>query len=134
MSKIKVILVDDQAVFRKAVSTLLGKEKDIEVVGEASNGEEFLELLAHCEVDVVLMDLKMPIMNGAEATQKAKTLYPDLKILALTMYNEFDCFKPFLDAGVCGFILKNTANEKLVDSIRLAKQGKCEFFMLNQME
>ncbi|MCF8296344.1 MAG: response regulator transcription factor [Saprospiraceae bacterium] len=133
MDKIKVILVDDQAVFRKAVSILLGKAEDIEVVGEASNGKEFLKLLANCHADVVLMDLKMPIMDGAEATKKAKFLYPDLKIIALTMYGEFDSFKPFLDAGICGFILKDTVNEKLVNSIRLAKQGKCEFFMINQM-
>ena len=133
MEKIKVILVDDQAVFRKAVSTLLGKEDDIEVVAEAANGKEFLSLLDNVEVDVVLMDLEMPIMNGPEATLKAKDLYPDLKILALTMYGEFDSFKPFLDAGICGFILKDTVNEKLVESIRMAKQGKCEFFKINQI-
>ena len=84
--KPKIIIVDDHLIFRQGLTSLLTKENIAIVMDEASNGKEFIELLAHQKPDLVLMDIDMPYMNGMEATQKALELIPDLKIIAFTMY------------------------------------------------
>ena len=98
-SKIRVIIVDDQKIFRKGILLLLIDMPDVKVVAEASNGQEFLELLKSHEVDLVLLDIKMPVMDGIESTKIALQEYPELKILVVSMYGEEEylvrtCLKP----------------------------------------
>ena len=123
-NSIKIIIVDDHQIFRKGVSLQLNELDNIEVVAEANNGEEFLEVLDTVTADLVLMDIKMPIMNGIEATKLALSKYPRLKIVALSMFGEEEYLQNMLDAGAKGFLLKNIAIEELNNAIHHIMNGK----------
>ena len=86
MNKVPVIIVDDHKILREGLTYMLNELKTVEIVGEASNGQDFLDLLKLVKPEIVLMDINMPVMNGVEATRKALEIYPDLKILVLSMY------------------------------------------------
>ncbi len=103
---IRVILVDDHRLFRDGVRHLLSADARFEVVGEASSGEEFLELAA--DADVVFMDIDMPGMGGVEATRQALERSPDMRIIALSMHGEQEFYLPMVEAGAKGFLLKNS--------------------------
>jgi len=105
--KIKIITVDDHDIFRKGLNMLINKIDNIEVVGEASNGIEFLDLLDYHKPDMVFIDIRMPKMNGIEATRKALEKYPDLKIAAISMFGEEEYLENMIKAGAKGFLLKN---------------------------
>ena len=94
---------------------ILGRLKHIDIVGEASNGQEFIDLIRTNVCDVILMDIEMPVMNGIDATTLAIKEQPDLKILALTMFNDDDYIQSMMDAGVRGFLIKNVSKD--TDSI-----------------
>ena len=115
---IKIVLVDDHEIFRKGLKLVLSKLKYTKVIAEASNGVDFLELLNDHNPDIVLMDIQMPGMNGIDATIKALKKYPDLKIIALTMFNENDYIQSMMDAGVKGFLMKNINKETLDKAIQ----------------
>jgi len=115
---IKIFLVDDHEIFRKGLKLVLGKLKHVKVIAEASNGDDFLKLLDDNMPDIVLMDIQMPGMNGIDATIKAMRKYPDLKIIALTMFNENDYIQSMMDAGVKGFLMKNINKETLDKAIQ----------------
>ncbi len=115
---IKIILVDDHEIFRKGLKLVLSKIKYVKVIAEASNGKDFLDLLVDNKPDIVLMDIQMPEMNGIDATVKALEKYPDLKIIALTMFNENDYIKSMIDAGVKGFLMKNINKDTLNKAIQ----------------
>jgi len=132
MDAINVILVDDQEVFRKAMRTLISKIDGIQVIAEASNGLEFLDIIKTSKADVVLMDLQMPVMDGIVATKQALKVYPQLKIIALTIFRDYEYFKPIIDAGVCGYIIKDLVNVKLEQALRLAINDECSFFLMNK--
>ena len=121
--KIKIMVVDDHQIFRNGLVMLLNQISHIEVVSEASNGFEFLEKIASINPDIVLMDIKMPIINGIEASRKAIELNPKLKILALSMFGEEEYFQNMLDAGVKGFLLKNIGMDELERAINLVFEG-----------
>jgi len=124
LNKIKVFLVDDHEIFRKGLIMVLSKLKNIEIVGEASNGKEFLDFLAtNQEIDIVLIDIKMPIMNGIEATQEALSKYPKLKIIALTMFGDDEYIDNMLEAGAKGFILKNVNKDGLSRAINAVSEN-----------
>jgi DNA-binding NarL/FixJ family response regulator len=123
MQKIpNLILVDDHLLFRHSIKSILTNENIACVIGEANNGIEFLELLLKLRPDLVLMDINMPQMNGIVATQKAIERYPDLKIIAYTMFGEDDYYQKMIALGVKGFIKKSssiTELEKAIDEVMM---------------
>lgn len=121
--KIKIIIVDDHVIFRGGLKMMINHFKNFNVVGEASNGEEFLEIIEKGLPDIVLMDIQMPVMNGIEATEKALKKYPDLKIIALTMFNEDNYVDSMINSGVRGFLLKNIDKEKLEKALDTVYKG-----------
>ena len=120
----KIILVDDHSLFREGIKLLIETEGFGKVVAEAQNGQEFLNLLPAHTPDLVIMDIAMPVMGGMEATEKAKALYPDLKILALTMFDEENNYLDMVQAGVLGFILKTAGKHELERAIKAVTQGE----------
>jgi DNA-binding NarL/FixJ family response regulator len=106
--KYKVMLVDDHKLFRKGLRMLIDTLGRFEVAGEASNGIEFLDMLGTTRPDIVMLDIAMPEMDGIEAARQSLALYPDLKIITLSMFGEQDYYFKMVDAGVKGFLLKNS--------------------------
>lgn len=124
MSRIRVLIVDDHAVVRNGLKTVLRIFDYLEVVGEASNGKEAVELCLQVRPDVVLMDLMMPVMDGAEATKAIRQRCPQMQVIALTSFKERELVQGALEAGAIGYLLKNVSTEELVDAIRAAHTGK----------
>lgn len=124
---IKIVVVDDHAIFLKGLSLLINECPDFKVVGEANNGIQFLELLEKMTPDLVLMDIKMPLMDGIEATEKALIKFPDLKIMTLTMFSEHKYLRLMAEAGVNGFILKSIGKRELEQAIKTVVAGKTYF-------
>jgi len=127
MKEYRVMLVDDHKLFRSGLRFLLNEMPEIKVVGEASNGKEFLEMAADDILDIVLMDINMPEMNGLEATREALKLYPKLKIIVLSMHGEEEYYDQMVDAGVQGFLLKNSGAEELNAALRAVINGSTYF-------
>jgi DNA-binding NarL/FixJ family response regulator len=121
---IRILLADDQALFREALRMLISSQRDLEVVGEAANGEEAIKLADSFRPDVVLMDLQMPVMNGVAATRHLHSAQPDCHVIALTTFDGdeyvFDCLR----AGAVGYLLKDAASENLFAAIRAAARGE----------
>jgi DNA-binding NarL/FixJ family response regulator len=125
MEKIKIILADDHILVREGFKSLLSKKKEFEVVGEAENGEELLELIDHTIADVLLIDISMPRLNGIEAIGQMKKINPNLKFIMLTMHEEAEYILKSIQAGANGYLLKNVESEELGNAIRtVAKGGK----------
>lgn len=120
---IKVLIVDDQNLIREGLSMMLSLYKDILVVGEATNGKEAIEVMNKKEIDLILMDIRMPIMNGVESTKIIKTEYPDVKVLILTTFNEDEYIFQGLENGADGYLLKDISSEELVNAIRTVYEG-----------
>jgi DNA-binding NarL/FixJ family response regulator len=108
MTDIKIVIVDDHSLFRNGMKLLLTSAGNFSIVAEASNGKEFIDLLNTIVPDVVLMDIDMPEMDGIEATTKALEMHPDLRIIGLSMYGEEEYYYKMIEAGVSGFLLKNS--------------------------
>jgi DNA-binding NarL/FixJ family response regulator len=121
--KLNIIIVDDHEFFRNGLKMVINRLKFARVIGEATNGSEFLALLAKKEPDIVLIDIQMPVMNGIEATRKALEEYPDLKILALTMFDDEEYVQSMIDAGAKGFLLKNITKEVLDQALQAIQSG-----------
>jgi DNA-binding NarL/FixJ family response regulator len=121
---IKVLIVDDHQVIREGLRRMLSLEKDIQVVGEASNGEEAVAKAVSFAPDVITMDLKMPGMDGITATRMIKGKMPNCEILMLTLYAE-DFVKEAIEAGASGYLLKDSDCEQIVIAIRQVCQGLC---------
>lgn len=124
MTPIRVLLVDDQPLFREGVHTLLSLQPDLEVVGEAGNGEEALRLAARLRPDVILMDLQMPVLDGVEATRRLRLTQPDCRVIALTTFDDDEYVFEGLRAGAIGYLLKDTPSVKLLEAIRAAARGE----------
>jgi DNA-binding NarL/FixJ family response regulator len=120
----KILLCDDQAVIRDGLEMLLNLEKDFQVIGAAQDGAEALELAAQKQPDLILMDLKMPIMNGIEATREIRAKFPHIKILVLTTYDDDEWVFDAIRAGASGYLLKDTPRQKIVEAIRGTMEGK----------
>lgn len=121
---IKTLLVDDQALFREAMHTLLALDNAVEIVAEAANGEEALRLVAEHRSQVVLMDLRMPLMCGAEATRRIRAIYPEIRVLVLTTFDQEEDVFDALRAGASGYVLKNTPSAQLVEAIKIVAAGQ----------
>jgi len=119
----KVIICDDQAIIRDGLELLLKLEKDIEIVGLAQDGAEAVELVNSKQPDLVLMDLKMPGMNGVEATRQIRSNHPEIKVLVLTTYDDDEWVFDSIRAGASGYLLKDTPREKVIEAIRGTVSG-----------
>ena len=120
---IRVILVDDHAVVRAGLKAVLGASRDIEVIGEAQNGEEAVALAERVDPDVVIMDLTMDRMDGATATREMVAKKLRARVLILTMHAEEDYLIPVLEAGAAGYLMKNAADRELVDAVHSVARG-----------
>jgi len=120
----KIVVVDDHELFRKGVVMVINRMDNMKVIGEASNGKEFLRMLNSKVPDIVFMDIKMPELNGVEATNEAKKRYPEIKIIALSMFGEEEYLQKMIKAGASGFLLKNSSIMEIENAIGLVKEGK----------
>jgi DNA-binding NarL/FixJ family response regulator len=127
MEKLDIIIVDDHKLFREGLKILLKNLEQIGEIWEAPDGEVFLQMIRTIHPTLVLMDIEMPKVNGIEATQKALELFPDMKILALSMYGDEEYFQKMIDAGVCGFLLKNSEFSEVRKAIYLVAEGNNYF-------
>jgi len=124
MAKIRIVLADDHVILRQGTPQLLEHEPDIEVVGEASNGAEAVELVSKLKPDIVIIDVAMPGMNGIEATKKIKEILPGTKILVLTGYDYDEYIFSLLEIGAAGYLLKDVSGDDLVGAVRAVYQGE----------
>ena len=122
--KIKVLIVDDHAILRMGLTALLNSKKDIEVVGDAANGPSGIGKALRLKPDVVIMDLAMPDMDGAETTRQLLAKAPDAKVMILTTFGTADGISHALDAGARGAVMKNVEFTELVDAIRAVAAGE----------
>jgi DNA-binding NarL/FixJ family response regulator len=120
----KVMIVEDHAIFREGLKMVLREMKGVELVGEAENGAEALKLLKHITPDIILMDIKMPVMDGIEATERALKMNPKLKIIVLTMFGEEEYLFSMIQKGICGFLLKSSSMTNLERAISLVSDGQ----------
>lgn len=125
--KPKIIIVDDHLIFRQGLTSIITSENIATVIGEASNGIEFIELISNHKPDIVLMDIDMPHMNGLEATEKAMQLIPELKIIVFSMFSDEEYYHKMIERGVKGFILKTSGINELENAIREVMKGESYF-------
>jgi DNA-binding NarL/FixJ family response regulator len=121
---IRVLLVDDQALFREGLGTLLSVHKDIQVVGQASNGQEAVEVATQVQPDVVLMDVRMPVLDGVRATRLLKKALPSCRVIVLTTFDDDEYIFDALRTGAVGYLLKDVASARLVEAIRATARGE----------
>lgn len=121
---IRILLVDDQTMFREGLKTLLSVQTDFDVVGEAVDGEQALQKTATLKPDVILMDLRMPVLDGVAATQQIHRNYPYSRVIILTTFDEDEYIFEGLRAGALGYLLKDAASDQLFEAIRLAARGE----------
>jgi DNA-binding NarL/FixJ family response regulator len=120
---IRLLLVDDQEMFRQGLASLLALEDDLDVVGQASDGEMAIALAEQLQPDIILMDVRMPVCDGVTATRIVHQRYPWIRILVLTTFDEDEYIWQSLQAGALGYILKSTASKQLATAIRTLNQG-----------
>lgn len=118
MENIRILLAEDHNVVREGTRRLLESQADFEVVGEASDGVEAVELAKKLKPEIIIMDISMPKLNGIEATKQIKELYPNIAILVLTGYDDDEYVFAILEAGAAGYLLKESSGEELIDAIR----------------
>jgi DNA-binding NarL/FixJ family response regulator len=124
MTPVRVLLVDDQALFREALATLLATHDGIDVVGEAGNGAEALDRAASLAPDVVLMDLRMPVLDGVAATRRLRVEHPGVRVIALTTFDDDEDVFAALRAGAVGYLLKDVSSARLVEAVLAAARGE----------
>lgn len=124
---IKVLIADDHVFYREGVRALLGAVKEVEVVGEANNGEEAIAKANELQPDVILMDLKMPGMNGIDATRRIRELHPKIGVLVITMFDDDDSVFAAMRAGARGYLLKDADKDEVVRAIVAVERGEAIF-------
>lgn len=120
---IKIIIADDHEMYRDGFRLMLTKQKDIQLVAEAENGRELFELVAEYKPDVVVTDIKMPLMDGIEAAKKITENFPDTGVICLSMFDEDDLIIDMLEAGAKGYLLKNSGKEQIAEAIKTVYNG-----------
>jgi DNA-binding NarL/FixJ family response regulator len=126
MSKIRVLLADDQDIIRTGLTIILNHQQDLEVVGQAADGVEAVELAKKLLPDVILMDIKMPRLNGIQATRQIVSALPKTQIIILTTYDTDDWVFDGIRAGAIGYLLKDTSSDNLADAVRGALRGESQ--------
>ena len=119
-----ILLVDDHKLIRDAIYSYLDEDSEFEVVGQVSNGQEALDFLAGQLVDVVMMDINMPVMDGVTSTKEVTKRWPEVKVLALTMMSDNQHIKQMMNAGALGYILKNCTEEEVKEALRTVATGE----------
>lgn len=123
MSKIRIVVADDHTIVREGVRLLLDAQADMEVVGEAADGQQALTQVRKLKPDIALIDISMPVLNGLEATRAIKYEFPQIHVIVLTMYESDEYFFQVLDAGASGYVLKKAASADLASAIRSVHAG-----------
>jgi len=124
MSKIRVVIADDHAVVRQGTRSLLEREKDLEVVGEAGDGEEAVKVIDQLKPDVAIIDIAMPKLNGVEVTRQIKPRHPSTAVLILTAYDDDEYVFALLEAGAAGYLLKDVDSREVVKAVRAVYAGE----------
>jgi two-component system, NarL family, response regulator NreC len=124
MEKIRILLADDHTILREGIRSLIEDEPDMQIVGEAENGQAAVKLALQLLPDVALMDIAMPLLNGLEATRQIKRSAPDVKVLVLTMYENEEYIRTVFAAGALGYLLKDAATRELMHAIRVVNRGE----------
>jgi NarL family two-component system response regulator LiaR len=124
LGKIKILIADDHAVVREGTRQILEKEPDLEVVTEASDGEEAVQVAGAFKPDVAIIDIAMPKLDGIEATKQIKALYPAIAVLILTAYDDEQFIFRLLEAGAAGYLLKSVRGRELIDAVRAVHAGE----------
>jgi DNA-binding NarL/FixJ family response regulator len=123
MEKIKIVLADDHLVVRKGIKNLLEEEEEIQVIGEASNGKEALKAVEELQPDLLIIDIRMPVMNGLEATHHLSENPKNTKVLILSMHDDEDYILQSIESGASGYLLKDTSKEEFLKAIKSIHQG-----------
>lgn len=123
MSKIRVMIADDKEILRKMLWVSLGKSEDMEVVGEARDGEELVSLCEEIPADIIVVDIEMPKLNGLDASRIIKKRYPEMKILVLTTFDTDEYIQQFLEVEIDGYLLKGCDDAKLIQAVKSAYYG-----------
>jgi NarL family two-component system response regulator LiaR len=124
MDKIRIIVADDHSVVREGTRALLEREADMEVVGEAKDGEEAINLIQKLHPDVAILDISMPKLSGIEVTRQVKPRFPSLAILILTAYDNDEYVFALLEAGAAGYLLKDVPGHEIVEAVRAVHSGE----------
>jgi DNA-binding NarL/FixJ family response regulator len=127
MPAVRVILADDHAVLREGLALLINSQPGLKVVGQAGDGQQVLELTRALKPDVVVLDLSMPVLGGLDATRQLKADHPRVRVVALTMHEDESYLVGLLRAGADGYVLKRSASQLLIETIREVAAGKCRF-------
>ena len=127
MKKPDIIIVDDHQIFRQGIKSIITLENIATVIGEVSNGADFIELLSRLKPDLVLLDIDMPLMNGLEATEKALAIMPELKIIAFTLFGDEEYFFKMIELGAMGYVLKSSDISELEKAIHVIMNGEKYF-------
>ncbi len=120
---IKILIADDHGVLRAGLRALLSGADNLQVIGEAADGEEALRLAVELHPDIVLMDVSMPVTGGIEATRRMKEIVPDVKVLILTVHEDKELLREAIRVGACGYINKRAAESELIDAIHAVQRG-----------
>lgn len=123
----KVLIADDDALIRESLKLLLGLEEDIEIIGTACNGQEAFDICREKRPDIILMDIRMPIMDGVLGTKMIKSCFKDVKIIILTTFKDNEYIKEAIKNGAEGYILKNQSSDSIIDSLRAVHKGNIVF-------
>lgn len=123
LARLRVLIADDHEIVREGIASLLSEQKDVEVVAQAGNGREAVDLAGQFRPDVVIMDASMPLMNGDEATRQIKTYLPNTRVVALSMFDQNEMIQRMYRAGVEGYVLKTAPPEDLLAAIRSREQA-----------
>jgi DNA-binding NarL/FixJ family response regulator len=130
---IKVIICDDHALFRSGVKIALSHKKDVEIIAEAENGQQLLNALKAIQPDVVLLDITMPIMSGIETLPEVKKLYPDLKVIMLTMHNDHTMIAKLMEMGANSYLTKDSDSDTIHEAIVTCHKNEYYFNALTNM-
>ena len=124
MGKIKIMLAEDHVLVREGTKEMLDREADMKVVAEAGDGEEAVQMVTEQDLDIVIMDIAMPKLNGIEATKQIKEIRPGTAVLVLTAYDDDEYVFALLEAGAAGYLLKDVSTDELVEAIRAVQAGE----------
>ena len=123
----KILIVDDHQLVLDGLRLIIESQADLQLVGEAHNGQEAIDFIKENEVDIILMDLNMPVLNGIEASKKIVSIHPESKILILSMLSDTKLVKKLVKEGIKGYMLKNSGQDEIVDAIRRIRKGSTYF-------
>ena len=130
---IKVVIADDHVLFRAGVKTALSMHKDIKMIAEADNGMQLLTVLKHIQPDVILLDIQMPVMDGISTLPEIKKLYPEIKVIMLTMHNDHSMISKLMELGANSYLTKNSDSEVIYEAVKTVHEQEYFFNQLTNI-